>query len=92
MKLQQREAIHQLREGGQSYASIAEFLGISVNTIKSYCRRNDLGGIALSTAESMNETFCGNAVHRLSKYPEKSKSNIARIGAGWPGGMRIPRQ
>ena len=71
MKHQQKEAIHQLRVGGHSYARIAENLGISVNTVKSYCRRNDLGGIALPTAEPINETFCRQCGVSLKQIPGK---------------------
>ena len=36
----QRERIAVLRSSGNSYAVIAAALGISENTVKSYCRRN----------------------------------------------------
>ena len=71
MKLQQKVAIHLLREGGQSYASIADILGISLNTVKSYCRRNNLGGIALPTTEPMDETFCRQCGVSLKQIPGK---------------------
>lgn len=58
MNHQQKEAIQQLREEGQSYSRIAELLGISDNTVKSYCRRNKLGGVALPASEPVSETFC----------------------------------
>jgi len=58
MNHQQKEAIQQLREEGQSYSRIAELLGISDNTVKSYCRRNNLGGVALPASEPVSETFC----------------------------------
>lgn len=38
----QKEHIRELRKQGESYAKIANALGISINTIKSYCRRNNL--------------------------------------------------
>lgn len=39
-------SIEQLRIEGKSYSAIAEILDMSINTVKSYCRRNDLGGRA----------------------------------------------
>ena len=39
----QKEQITVLRERGESYPAVAEALGIGVNTIKSYCLRNNLG-------------------------------------------------
>jgi uncharacterized protein YjcR len=41
----QKEQIHRMRSAGMGYAKIAASLGVSENTIKSYCRRNNLGGI-----------------------------------------------
>lgn len=58
MNNKQQEAIQQMRKEGQSYTKIADHLGISENTIKSYCRRNNLGGIAVPVTESSNGTFC----------------------------------
>lgn len=40
----QKEKIKNLRESGCGYKKIANELGISVNTIKSYCRTNGLNG------------------------------------------------
>jgi predicted transcriptional regulator len=58
MNNQQKKAIQQLREEGQSYARIAELLSISQNTVQSYCRRNNLTGVALPNSEPVDETFC----------------------------------
>jgi endogenous inhibitor of DNA gyrase (YacG/DUF329 family) len=40
----QKQKITYLRGKGESYAAIAGALGISENTVKSFCRRNNLGG------------------------------------------------
>ena len=40
----QEEKIIQMRNNGQSYAQIEKATGVSVNTIKSFCRRNNLKG------------------------------------------------
>lgn len=42
MNSHEREQIIALRAAGQSYARIAGALGISVNSVKSFCRRNAL--------------------------------------------------
>lgn len=39
----QKERIIQLRMSGLSYSKVAGALGVSINTIKSFCRRNNLG-------------------------------------------------
>ena len=43
MTTAQKQRIEYLRGKGDSYAAIAADLGISENTIKSYCRRNNIG-------------------------------------------------
>jgi predicted transcriptional regulator len=58
MNYQQKEAVKQLRAERQSYSQIATILGISENTVKSYCRRNSLSGIAFTTTESTRNTCC----------------------------------
>ena len=40
MTKEEKNRIADLREQGLGYTKIAQVLGISVNTIKSYCRRN----------------------------------------------------
>lgn len=40
----EREQIITLRAAGQSYARIADALNLSVNSVKSFCRRNALSG------------------------------------------------
>lgn len=58
MNYQQKEAVQQLRAERQSYSKIAAILGISENTVKSYCRRNSLSGITVSETESTRNTYC----------------------------------
>ena len=43
MTTAQKQQIEFLRDKGESYATIAYDLGISENTVKSYCRRNNIG-------------------------------------------------
>lgn len=43
MTAEQKQKIQQMRGEGQSYMQIASVLHISENTIKSFCRRNNLG-------------------------------------------------
>ena len=44
MTQEQKTRITQLRQQNTGYASIARELGLSVNTVKAFCRRNDLSG------------------------------------------------
>lgn len=43
MTTAQKQQIEFLRGKGASYVFIAVVLGISENTVKSYCRRNNIG-------------------------------------------------
>ena len=43
MTQQQKERIAECRATGASYGQIAKALGLSVNTVKSYCQRNPSG-------------------------------------------------
>lgn len=55
----QRLKIKQLRGEGYSYGKIAQSLGLSENTIKTYCRRHGLGGVAVGTIPSVEmEHYC----------------------------------
>ena len=48
----QRQQIRELREEGYGYGRIAQILEISENTIKTYCRRHGLGGVATNPVSS----------------------------------------
>lgn len=55
----QRIKIKQLRGEGYSYGKIAQSLGLSENTIKTYCRRHGLGGVAVVAVPSdETEHYC----------------------------------
>lgn len=45
MTTEQKDRIAQLRASGKGYKRIAESLGISVSTVKSYCQRNGLTAV-----------------------------------------------
>ena len=53
----EREQIVALRAAGQSYARIAGVLNLSVNSVKSFCRRNALSsGVGKPVAQIESET------------------------------------
>jgi len=43
LTLTEKEKVHQMRLDGMSYSKISTYIGISENTIKSFCRRMKLG-------------------------------------------------
>jgi endogenous inhibitor of DNA gyrase (YacG/DUF329 family) len=67
----QKEQIVQLRTIGESYARIADALSISINTVQSYCRRNNLGGNVTVSAEktAATKSFCKNCGKELDRLP-----------------------
>ncbi|MCD7751028.1 MAG: helix-turn-helix domain-containing protein [Lachnospiraceae bacterium] len=42
MTIEEREEVTTMRRNGSSYRKIAESLGVSMETVKSYCRRNKI--------------------------------------------------
>ena len=55
MTNEQKQAIASMRDSGVPITSIAQQLGLSVNTIKSYCKRH---GIHSGNQSSKNILFC----------------------------------
>ena len=69
---EQKEQIKVLRQRGMGYIRVAQALGISENTIKSFCRRNKLTGQVKQ--EKLAEHFCfycGTAVTQNPGRKEK---------------------
>jgi endogenous inhibitor of DNA gyrase (YacG/DUF329 family) len=56
MKDLQKSKIEYMRKSGSSYSIIADKLGLSINTVKSYCRRNGLGTVV--QADQQDENLC----------------------------------
>ena len=58
MTQEQKTRIAQLRQQNVGYASIARELSLSINTVKAFCRRNDLAGTRNPAVETI-ETLSG---------------------------------
>ena len=71
----EREKIKFFREKGYSYSKISDVLGISENTIKSFCRRNNLGGVRGKSKENNEEQIeiCKQCGNRLETYKKGAK-------------------
>lgn len=83
----EKKIINRLRNDGMSYARISLRLGMSENTVKSYCRRNDLGGVGQADPDNMEtaeESYtvcqqCGKKINRIPKQkPRKFCSDNCR--------------
>ena len=51
----QRQQVRKLRADGYSYSKVAQALGLSENTIKTFCRRNGLGGVVETPSEVISD-------------------------------------
>ena len=63
MKETQKNQIAQLRAAGNGYGKISQTLGIPLNTVKSFCRQNNLAGKAekpIVVKQTGGRTFCEN--------------------------------
>lgn len=72
----EKEKIKVLREKGYSYSKIAVALNRSENTIKAFCRRNNLGGVKASRVNIKNENYikckqCEKELEKREKGPRK---------------------
>ena len=75
----QKEQVKTMRNKGESYAAIAEMLGAPLNTIKSYCLRNNLGN------EAMTKALCEQCKKQMTYSNRSSRrfcSDICRM-AWW---------
>ena len=66
--------VAQYRAQGMGYTAIAGALGLPKNTVKSFCRRNDLGRDATIPAEPVSDNICrqcgeslGQSAHRKTR-------------------------
>ena len=77
----QKEQIKALRQRGMGYIRVAQALGISENTIKSFCRRNKLTGEVKQEKLAAHFCFyCGATVTQTPHRKEKKFcSNTCRM-------------
>jgi len=57
-----KSKIAELRKSGASYSVIAERLNISINTVKSYCRRNNLTAVSETDGGQDLCKVCGKTI------------------------------
>lgn len=73
----QKAQIIKLRAAGNGYGKIARTLGISLNTVKSFCRRNDISRNSFSepsatfTGETTYCENCGRPIRQIEKQKKK---------------------
>ncbi len=70
MTNEQKEQIRKLRLQGDGYMKISQKLGVSINTIRSFCRRMELDGCLSGTQHRCKQ--CGRAIKIVPKQKPKS--------------------
>lgn len=78
----QRSQIATLRGQGYGYKKIGQLTGLSVNTIKTYCKRNELSGNAVQPTRSMSKVcrHCGAPLVQIAgRKPRIFCSDACRI-------------
>lgn len=74
MNNNQKETISKLRFQGFGYSKIAKALDISISTVTSHCRRNDLGGVRASKKnENVDLRFCRNCGKELDQAQKQKQ-------------------
>jgi len=88
MNAAQKQLIGKLRNAGLGYGTIASRLGLSLSTVKSYCRRNDISPNPSAADSPECRPFCprcGRPVISLEKRKQRRFcSNACRV-AWWNG-------
>ena len=79
---EQKQKIIALRRDGAGYRQVAAAVGISINTVKSFCRRHSL--VAKRRYQSVNS-----AAGRSNRILDGSGNGSVRIPAGINGGTPI---
>lgn len=75
MTNEEKISVGKLRDKGYSYSKVALELGLSVNTIKAYCKRHGLGGVADALTKMKSDEkpcqCCGKPVSQSMGRKEK---------------------
>jgi endogenous inhibitor of DNA gyrase (YacG/DUF329 family) len=69
----QKEQIKKLRLAGYGYKRIAQALSLSVDTVKSYCRKNNLAGVmaGIPSSSTDGKTYCKQCGKELLQKPNQ---------------------
>lgn len=75
----QKNQILRLRADGLGYGKVAQELGISVNTVKSFCRRNSAGSKPVEKSQSKlsgEVTLCENCGTEIQQILKRKKKRF----------------
>ena len=82
MTNEQRKKIQELRGHGYGYATIAGAIGLSKDSVKAFCRKNNLGGVVAETNARIDLTcgVCLNCGKQLQQAPGRKKIKFCSAG------------
>lgn len=69
MTTDERRALTTYRQQGYGYKKIAQIMELSVNTVKTYCKRNALGGVVAPQNPRSIEKVCKHCGTSLVQTP-----------------------
>lgn len=73
----QKKQIAVYRSQGLSYTAISNIMEVSINSIKTYCKRNGLGGVrAYEKTNSINVCTCENCGQPVIQNPGRKKKRF----------------
>ena len=70
----QKMLIQIYRENGMSYKKIADTLSVSINTVKTFCKRNGLGGVR--TTVTVTDKACECCGKPVSQNPGRKQKRF----------------
>lgn len=72
----QKNQIAVYREQGKSYTDISKLMDLSINSIKTYCKRHGLGGKLAYEAEVESDTSCEYCGKPVAQNPGRKKKRF----------------
>lgn len=73
----EKKQIEVYREQGLSYAVISKKMNLSINTIKTYCKRHGLGGVrAYKVTDKIEVCICENCGIPVKQNPGRKKKRF----------------
>ena len=82
MTEKQKSEIVRMRQSGTAYKVISELLGISINTVKSYCNRHSIKKVEFVNPNEGTCLNCGKAIIQREKV-KKRKFCCASCRTDW---------
>lgn len=77
----EKQQIKEYRDHGFSYSEISRMLGISVNSVKTYCKRHALGDAKAFDGKGSTEFCCEQCGKPVKQNPGRKKKRFCSDGS-----------